>query len=277
MGTGTVGSDYLDLIVRKERAEETLEALAKAIEATGLNARFGSLLSGSAAHSLSGRFSSTFHVRERVTNVCPFTPLADSWETFVSSLGKRHRENVRRRMRKLPEDHAFTLARSESDLARHFPVLIDLHNRRWDTRGGSDALTDGAPRAFHEEFIRVALQRNWLRLFMLTVGDRPVASVYAFLHKRKALYYQAGVDPEYGAQSVGLVALGLSIRHAIEEGANEFDFLHGSEDYKFLWATETRELRTMELYRRSLRGSLAMHSNLALRAARRMARYVISR
>jgi CelD/BcsL family acetyltransferase involved in cellulose biosynthesis len=112
---------------------------------------------------------------------------------------------------------------------------------------------------------------------MLTVGDRPVASVYAFLHKRKALYYQAGVDPEYGAQSVGLVALGLSIRHAIEEGANEFDFLHGSEDYKFLWATETRELRTMELYRRSLRGSLAMHSNLALRAARRMARYVISR
>jgi CelD/BcsL family acetyltransferase involved in cellulose biosynthesis len=277
MGTGAVGSDYLDFIVRRERAQETIEALARAIEGSRLNARLGALLEESAAFSMARRFDATYHVRERVTSVCPYTLLGESWETYISSLGARHRENVRRRIRKLPQDHTFTVTRTGADLERDFPVFIDLHNRRWDTRGGSDALRDESLQAFHREFTRLALERDWLRLFVLSIGNRPAASVYAFLYGGKALYYQAGVDPEFNSQSVGLVALALWARDAITEGARELDFLHGDETYKSLWASQTRELRVMELYQRSLRGRLTMHSRTAIRAARRMARYVIKR
>jgi CelD/BcsL family acetyltransferase involved in cellulose biosynthesis len=180
-------------------------------------------------------------------------------------------------MRKLPADSGFELTQTAEDLRRNFPVLIDLHNRRWDTRGGSDALASSPLQAFHEDFSRIALDRGWLRLFTLRLGERPAAAVYGFHRNGKTLYYQSGVDPTDSAHSLGLVALGFSIRHAIEEGAEEFDFLHGNEDYKFLWTNTTRELLTTDLYRRSWRGRLSMHSHRAIRAARRMARYVVGR
>ena len=76
---------------------------------------------------------------------------------------------------------------------------------------------------------------------------------------------------------LGLVALGMSLQHALEEGATEYDFLHGDEEYKSLWADKTRELHLLEAYPRSLKGRLTMHSHQVLRAARTMARYVIVR
>jgi CelD/BcsL family acetyltransferase involved in cellulose biosynthesis len=35
---------------------------------------------------------------------------------------------------------------------------------------------------------------------------------------------------------------GLVIKSAIERGIREFDFLHGDEGYKYLWASAEREL-----------------------------------
>jgi CelD/BcsL family acetyltransferase involved in cellulose biosynthesis len=76
---------------------------------------------------------------------------------------------------------------------------------------------------------------------------------------------------------VGLVALAMTIRHAIAEKASEFDFLHGNEEYKFRWARDSRDLKAVEVYPQTLSGSLAMQWNQAARATRRMARYVIPR
>src|SRR5204863_121531 len=148
---------------------------------------------------------------------------------------------------------------TQEDLRKNLASLISLHNQRWDPRGGSDALRDGHVQAFHRDFAAVALDRGWLRLFVLDLGDQPAAAVYAFNYKERYLYYQAGVAPEYSGMSLGLVALGLSIQDALEEGATEYDFLHGDEEYKSLWAHETRELRALDAYPRSLKGSLTMH------------------
>ena len=186
-------------------------------------------------------------------------------------------ENIRRRIRKLPADTSFRRTATQEDLRKNLSSLISLHNQRWDTRGGSDALRDGRVQDFHRDFAALALDRRWLRLFVLNLGDRPVAAVYAFNYKGRSLYYQAGVAPEYSGMSLGLVALGLSIQDALEEGAVEYDFLHGDEEYKSLWAHEMRELRVFDAYPRSLKGSLTMHSHRVLRAAKTMARYVITR
>jgi CelD/BcsL family acetyltransferase involved in cellulose biosynthesis len=184
---------------------------------------------------------------------------------------------VRRRIRKLPADASFDQTATEDELQQNLPALINLHNQRWDARGGSDALREGPIQDFHREFTTLALDRGWLRLYVLKIGDRPAAAVYALNRKGRALYYQAGVAPEHSGMSLGLVALGLSIQHALEEGAVEYDLLHGNEEYKALWASETRELHLIEAYPRSFRGRLTMHSHRVLRAAKTMARYVITR
>ena len=59
---------------------------------------------------------------------------------------------------------------------------------------------------------------------------------------------KSGYDPRYRKQSVGLLTMGLAIKSAIEEGAEQYDMLHGDESYKFHWAKEVRELEHLELY-----------------------------
>jgi CelD/BcsL family acetyltransferase involved in cellulose biosynthesis len=50
--------------------------------------------------------------------------------------------------------------------------------------------------------------------------------------------------------------MGLAIKHAIAEGADEYDLLHGTEAYKFRWAKETRDLSRVHLIPPSWRGRL---------------------
>ncbi len=276
MGTGAVGSDYLDVLVRRDCRHEVLDALARELMRTNRPVVMSHILPGSDARFLAQQMRALgFQLCEESLNVCPFVKLDRwAWDDFLSHLGRRHRENVRRRLRKA-SDFRFVLTRTVEDLQRNFPVLLDLHGRRWIPRGGSDGLAGEDVIAFHREFSRLALQRGWLRLFVLHDGENPAAAVYAFHRKGKTLYYQAGVNPNYACWSPGLAALSLSIRHALEEGSGEFDFLHGDEDYKFLWTQEFRELFRARLYPDSFFGRMTLRRDQAMRAARKMARYVI--
>jgi CelD/BcsL family acetyltransferase involved in cellulose biosynthesis len=92
-------------------------------------------------------------------------------------------------------------------------------------------------------------------------------------------FYQSGFDPGLSRASVGLVTLGLTIRQAIDERAETYDLLHGSETYKFLWTDRARELVRLELYppdvsggaHRAVAGVRARAGRLVRRALRRAA------
>ena len=129
--------------------------------------------------------------------------------------------------------------------------------------------------AFHEEFSRLALDEGWLRLWVLNLDSTPAAFVYCLRYRNVVYFYQSAVDELYARHSVGLVAMGLAIRGAFEEGAAEFDFLHGAEPYKFLWAPESRELLRLSLYPPTVRGTACRRFVAFRRTAGQMARLVL--
>ena len=118
----------------------------------------------------------------------------------------------------------------------------------------------------------MALDRGWLRLFVMTIDGRPAASLYGFCYDHTFYFFQSGFDPAFSKQSVGLLSMGLAIRSAIEEGAAEFDLLRGGEAYKFHWARESRELGCLELYPPCGRALLYKRARAVSRAAKTMAR-----
>jgi CelD/BcsL family acetyltransferase involved in cellulose biosynthesis len=150
--------------------------------------------------------------------------------------------------------------------------LLHLHDARWRPRGGSDAFTSAGLVSFHEEMTRRALARGWLRLFELRLDGRPAAALYGFRYRDTFSFYQSGFDPAFAKDSVGLAMMALAIRSAIEEGASEYDLLHGDEAYKFQWARETRELARLEAYPPSLRGLACRQAVDLGRAVRRVGR-----
>ena len=280
LGTGSVGSDYLDLIIRPGRAAEAIRALASRVAEGDSVVRLAQVQpDGANASSLAAELGRRdWSLRSTPTSVCPFIDLTGrTWESYLESLGPAHRYNFRRRLRQLERlgPIRFERVETQAERARALRELVALHEMRWQPRGGSSAFFNRALLDFHEELSALALARGWLRLFTLRLDDRPLAAVYAFRYRDTVSFYQSGFDPGYARESVGLVAVGLSIKAAVDEGATEYDFLHGDEAYKFHWARRTRELRRLELYPPHARGRLCRRAIEANRAARRVARRVL--
>ena len=280
LGTGTVGSDYLDLIVRSGHATPAIRALAGSLVEAGTAIRFAQVLPDAPnpvafADELGRR---QWAIRSTKTDVCPFIDLTGhTWDSYLDDLGSAHRYNFRRRFRNLERlgRVRFTRVETEADRATALRELVALHQMRWQPRGGSSAFDRPTLVDFHDELSALALARGWLRLFTLRLDDVAVAAVYGFRYRDTFSFYQSGFDPRLGRASVGLLAVGLSIKAAVEEGAREYDFLHGDEAYKFHWARRTREIGRLELYPPHVRGRLYRRAIETSRAARRTARRIL--
>lgn len=274
LGTGLVGSDYLDFIIRQGNEWVAWRALADYLADQKLMLELGQLeRSSSLAVGLALQLKDRGWTAFRgTTNFCPFVDLSGhSWESYLASLGSAHRYNFRRRLKNLHRkfDVRFQQVETEEQRRQAMAILIALHNMRWRERGGSDALHTAHLRSFHEELTKRALQRGWLRLFVLWLDGEPVASLYGFRYGRVFYYYQSGFDSAYRKHSVGLITMGLTIKRAIEEGAEEYDLLHGDEEYKLHWGRGERELIRLELYPPRLGGLLCERAAKFRRAAKR--------
>jgi CelD/BcsL family acetyltransferase involved in cellulose biosynthesis len=225
LGTGNVGSNYLDLIVRTGSESEALEALAGRLARDRValdlvQLKGGSCLATGLAARLAERGWATSTARGEV---CPYATLVGhSWESYLAAVASEHpSERFGRRLKDLGKRFTvrFEQVASEAERREILPVLVRLHEMRWRGRGGSEAFHTPQLLSFHEELSRLALQRGWLRLFVLRLDGNPAACLYGFRYGRSFYFYQSGFDPAYAKYSVGVVTIGLTIKHAIEEGA----------------------------------------------------------
>jgi CelD/BcsL family acetyltransferase involved in cellulose biosynthesis len=134
-----------------------------------------------------------------------------------------------------------------------FSALVWLHEARWRARCGAGMLAEKPVQEFHREAARGLLAAGALRLYGLRLNDQWAASFYGFQQAGRAYYYLGGFDPALGPLSLGTLMVSHAIESAIREGAREFDFLRGSEGYKYRWGARDRAT-----YRRTLRARAAV-------------------
>ena len=146
----------------------------------------------------------------------------ESWED-CSRVGARTSRAGAARERKLRREHdvRFRLSDDPARLNDDLDILFSLHGARWHGGGGSFTSTS---EAFHREFAICALERGWLRLWMLEVDDTPVAAWYGFRFGDSESYYQAGRDPAWSSAWVGFVQLVHTIREALDTGSASTGF-----------------------------------------------------
>lgn len=282
LGTGVAGSDYLDLLVRREAEADVLDALAETLARERRPVDLGQMRRKPClAMELAARLRRRgWRLRHSRSAICPIADLSGlDWDGYLGGLGREHRYAVRRASRALASrfDVTWEAVGSEEARSAAMEVLARLHERRHAAATEPTAFHTPALRAFHDEASRRFLESGALRLFVLRVDGRPVAALYGIVHGRSFHFYQSGFDPEYASWSVGLAAMAGSIRAAIQEGAIVYDFLHGTERYKFHWARGLRRLRRIELYPPGGRGLAAMGVNGLVRRARSLARRALAR
>ena len=282
LGSGFVGSDYLDVIVRSGSDAEACHALASHLADASLSIKWTNVKKNdNVIGRVFARLSQKgWNTAETTTNVCPFIPLTGStWDSYLSSLSAEHRYNFNRKLRRLNRDYdvRFEQVRTEEECRESIDVLIEQHNTRWIARGGSDAFHTAELVGFHREFTQVALKRGWLRLYVLRLNEKPAANLYGLMYRDTFYFYQSSFDAAHAQNSVGLITMGLAIKNAMGEGADEYDLLHGNESYKSHWSRQSRELVRLEGFCSSGLGRCCRLSVELGRVSRALARQVKSR
>lgn len=256
---GTLGTDYLDLILA--RGEEAplvgafLQAIAERRDRWDLvdlqQIRGGSPLAQATA-------PPPCHTLRLHQERCPFIALPGTWEEYAGSLGKSLRKNIGYYRRLMEREHAIEI---ETVANGHLPEAMEeffaLHQARWRRRRLPGAFAGSRIRRFHHEVAARCLERGWLRLHRLRLDGQTRAVLYCFNYGGKGYYYQGGFEPTLARYSPGTVLTAHAIEDAIRLGAVEFDFLRGDEPYKYAWKASDRENVRLLIWRSAFPSRLA--------------------
>ena len=99
--------------------------------------------------------------------------------------------------------------------------------------------------------VRMAAERGWLRLGVLSVEGKAVASQIWFVKDGIASIYKLAYIEEFGKLSVGTVLTHELMRAAIDEDkVRIIDYLSGDDAYKKDWMTMRRERRGIIAFNR---------------------------
>lgn len=244
LGDGFGGADYLDVLSLPGREAETTTAILTflmqqasfdALELEGLAAQSHSLAW------LAQGAKTRFQYRLTPLYVCPQIKLTTGWESVLKN--SRRADNFKRRLRQLRarDDFAFRSVTEPAAASAAFTRFLHLHEARWAKQGGSEMTGHARLQGFHRELVVRFAEAGLLRFDELWVEGACRASIYGLEHNGRYYFYNSGYDEAWRSASVGLVVLGLSIQAAIQRGAAVYDFLRGTESYKFDWAAITRE------------------------------------
>jgi CelD/BcsL family acetyltransferase involved in cellulose biosynthesis len=242
-GGGLEVSDYLGVLVEPGYEGAVGRAfLEHCLEWTGLVLDFHFLRADGAtvkALTAAARDMDRRYIEED-EEVSPYIELTGDWETYLATLNKKNRHELRRKRRRLEEAGGWTIAETRPDsLAADLETFFDLHAK--SSRAKQDFLTDEV-KGFFRHICRHLQAAGWLSLRILEHQGRPLAAVLGFVYRGKLLLYNSGYDPGANALSPGFVLMSEEVRLAIEDGLSEVDFLRGSEKYKYAFGARDRRL-----------------------------------
>jgi hypothetical protein len=243
------GSDHLDFIVERGHERGVIPAFLSFLKEK--NAAWDILhLSGLSSRSGNLDIMRKSHIfwHETTAYVCPVVSLPKDWETFLQGLSPAKRRELKRSRAQLdkcyPGQWQARLITSAGELDSALDRLFELHQAKWNRRGGLGAFGGHGAMAFHRAIAHRFLELGWLRFYRLDVGNEIGALLYCHRFRDRVYAYASGNDPRLCHAmhhvSPGHALIELAMREAIENRALEFDFLRGDEAYKFRWGAEAR-------------------------------------
>jgi len=156
-----------------------------------------------------------------------------------------------------------------------FDRFLELHEASWAARGGADATRTPLLKSFHQAAAIRLATAGQARFKEIRIDGACRSSLYGMGSDERYCFYLSGWDPAWAEHSLGLVMCGLSISHGVERRVECFDFLRGSEAFKFDWANSSRVTWAVKAAGPNASARLALAHEQGLTAARNTAHEII--
>ena len=240
-------SDYLDVIARPEDLPNFLEALLanlgnQQVPGTHLLDLYN-ILDGSptipALQAASEKLGWNYSIQP--LQHCPYIPLPGDWEKYLSSVDKKQRHEIRRKMRRAEEYYLplhWYLLQDGDKLDQEVDDLLKLMAHDADK---AKFLTPAMRTQMHS-IVRAAYDAGWLQLAFIEVNGEKAAAYLNFDYMNHIWVYNSGLDFRYGELSPGWVLLAHLLEWANENKRQSFDFMRGDEQYKYRFGAVDRRV-----------------------------------
>jgi CelD/BcsL family acetyltransferase involved in cellulose biosynthesis len=248
IGDQYVGSTYLDFLIGSNRTSDILSALINKAQSLRFDVMELKPIAVSSRHRLPMTKFISSKLYRSVESDSPMVSLPASWDDFMGSLSKNKRKEIRRKEKALADLGEVSLR--EIDLAdsaefeKAFEVLVEQNRSRFHAVGISGGFLDPDLLAFHRNALPSLRLNQCVKIFLLMLGEVPIASLYLLVAGDRWCAYQGGIDIEYSKYGPGSLLDVMVIRAAINDPhAMIFDFCQGTQNYKFSLAncSETTE------------------------------------
>jgi CelD/BcsL family acetyltransferase involved in cellulose biosynthesis len=198
---------------------------------------------------LPGRF------RWQHTNVLrsPSLVVSGTWEEFWAGKSQRFKKTIRNVANRLAK--AGTVAIEEHRDVRPdgpiFAELLDVSRRSWKASRHVAIATMPRMAEFFAELTVRASARGWLRLWLLRLDGRPVATEYQLEDGGRVHALRAEFDGSLPEELSPGTHLNAEIARALfaRPGVHEYDMGPGENEYKSRWTPDAHETMGLRVYR----------------------------
>lgn len=200
------------------------------------------------SNAIDGKIS---RVRE---DVAPYMLIDGNVDKILQSMGKKKRYNIKREVRILLDQNNVHLAllTDSQEIAGSLTDLIRLHAARSNQKGIDSTFMPVDVLDFHRKFMNRASEISWVRMYQLVHNSNVIACAYGFLFRDRFYYYQTGFDPAWSSFSPGNVIIYLMLEQLAQSGAKVFDFLGGSDSYKYFWTKKQHLMPTYLMFNKGV-------------------------
>lgn len=155
----------------------------------------------------------------------PIATLPATLEAYLDTLDKKERHEYKRKIRKFEEDFPNPIITTQNGIDVRMNELVELMNA---DKSKQEFLTP----PMKQFFLKLPqIAKDSLVQLSLSHQNITLASMVGFKHGHAFLLYNSGFLRQYAGAGFYLKA--KSMQWAIEQGFSEFNFLQGSERYKY--------------------------------------------
>lgn len=178
----------------------------------------------------------------------PGMNLPQNWDEHLAKLGKKHRHELKRKIRRLEDNGPYNVI-SSGDVNSSKVSIEEFLDLMKASKEEKSRFMTADREVFFREMVHVLSSEKTLNLYFLEVQDHIVASAICFDYNGSRFLYNSGYNPQFSHLSVGLILKAFTVRDAIESGFHYFDFLRGDEPYKYHLGGQESHISTLELSR----------------------------
>jgi CelD/BcsL family acetyltransferase involved in cellulose biosynthesis len=225
--------DYLDFVVEPGNEERFFSGLLNTLNAEGiLRLELASLRPDSTVLTSLVKIAprQAWQVSCSQEDVSVGLDLPGTWEEYLQLLSSKQRHELKRKLRRLNEEGELNYRHSTDASRRDVDIFLHLFR---DSRQDKAAFLTPQMESFFRAAANTMAEQKLLRLNILELNKKPVAATMCFDYKDTVYLYNSGYEPDYSWLSVGVVSKALCIKDSIERDKKLFDFLKGSEAYKY--------------------------------------------